>query len=198
MKEQKPKHGTDAISTVILKTTEALADRYGIDKVSMHQIAQTAGVGQGTIYRRYANKGALCMELMDEKFRLLQEHAAQIVGQPGTVHEKLKAVLSEQIHFLESHVSYIEAIHDAATCEGKKQTFYESRPYRFLHQVLRDLLNEAITAKTAKPMNTDFTAHTWIASINPKVYLYLRKKKRYSEKEIVSFFTQSFIDPLFL
>ncbi|CAM3088268.1 TetR/AcrR family transcriptional regulator [Sporolactobacillus spathodeae] len=188
----------DTISLAILQTTEALAEKYGIEKISMHQIAQTAGIGQGTMYRRFVNKGALCMELMHEKFHLLSEHVAQIVKQPNTVEEKLIAILEEHVHFLECHVSFIETIHDAATCEGKKQTFYESQPYQLLHQIIRRLLEEAITTKKIKPIQTDFTAHTWIASINPKIYLYLRKEKRYSEQDVVAYFIQSFINPLFI
>ena len=43
----------------------------------MHQIALAAGIGQGTLYRRYRHKGELCMDLMRERHeRFVEEITA--------------------------------------------------------------------------------------------------------------------------
>ncbi|MCO7127250.1 TetR/AcrR family transcriptional regulator [Sporolactobacillus shoreicorticis] len=197
MDEKTKRLDTDERTALILQTAETLFEAHGVEQVSMHQIAQSAGVGQGTVYRRYANKGDLCMALMHRQFHKLQQHTAMILAQPVSFRQQLKDIVKAHIHFLESHVAFIETIHDTAMCAEKKQLFYESQPYQFLHGVLCTLLNKSVAAKQARPIQTDFTAHMMIASINPKVYLYLRKKKQYSEREIVDSFAQSFIDPLY-
>ena len=42
----------------------SLFQEFGVENVSMHKIAKTAGVGQGTLYRRYANKSDLCLSIL--------------------------------------------------------------------------------------------------------------------------------------
>src|SRR4028119_2393377 len=45
---------------------EAFAEG-GVDGTSMHRIGQAAGVGQGTLYRHFEHKGALCSALLSEE-----------------------------------------------------------------------------------------------------------------------------------
>ena len=44
----------------ILKAAQKLFDKYGVEQVSMNQIASEAQVGSATLYRRYSNKSELC------------------------------------------------------------------------------------------------------------------------------------------
>ncbi len=50
----------------ILEAARALFATQGVDTTSMYEIARSAGVGQGTLYRRYAHKGELCGALLHE------------------------------------------------------------------------------------------------------------------------------------
>ncbi|HZG64870.1 MAG TPA: helix-turn-helix domain-containing protein, partial [Rubrobacteraceae bacterium] len=50
----------------VLDTARELFEERGVDSVSMHEIGRAAGVGQGTLYRRYEHKGALCSALLFE------------------------------------------------------------------------------------------------------------------------------------
>lgn len=199
MPDQAQRRDANEISESILQTTESLFSQHGVENVSMHQIAKAAHVGQGTLYRRYANKGDLCMELLHEQFNLMQAKTASYLekSQSTPAKERLQTLLKEHIHFLETHVALIETIHNFMTCIGKKKTFFESRPYQFMHKTICELLDEAIKKKAARPVNTDFTAHTLIAAVNPKIYLFLRQKNGYSEEDMIKNINKTLIDPLF-
>ncbi|WP_237566266.1 TetR/AcrR family transcriptional regulator [Paenibacillus sp. EZ-K15] len=57
----------DELGQKILDTAQALFNKYGVEDVSMHQVAKTAGIGQGTLYRRYPSKSKICFTLMEAK-----------------------------------------------------------------------------------------------------------------------------------
>ncbi|MCQ2010249.1 TetR/AcrR family transcriptional regulator [Sporolactobacillus sp. STSJ-5] len=199
MPDRTQRRDANEISASILQTTESLFSQHGVENVSMHQIAKAANVGQGTMYRRYANKGDLCMELLHEQFNLMQAKTASYLEKSKSkpAKERLQTLLKEHIHFLETHVALIETIHNFTSCMGKKKTFFESKPYLFMHKTIGELLDEAIKANAAKPINTDFTAHTFIAAVNPKIYLFLRQKNGYSEADMIENIKKTLIDPLF-
>ena len=65
----------------ILDVAQRLFAQHGVDAVSMHQIALAAGIGQGTLYRRYRHKGELCMDLMREHHEQFAEEVAALFAQ---------------------------------------------------------------------------------------------------------------------
>ncbi|MCO7175783.1 TetR/AcrR family transcriptional regulator [Sporolactobacillus kofuensis] len=200
MSDQPQRRDANEISKSILQTTESLFSQYGVGNVSMHQIAKAANVGQGTMYRRYANKGDLCLELMSENFHALQEHMLQSLAElkAEPVKVRMQALFKLHLKFLEKHTQLFETIHSYITCTNTTKPFYEKAPYIFLHQTIRSLLEEAIESKESRPINADFTAHTLIASMNPKIYNFLRQKNGYSAKEVIENVNKTLLEPLFI
>ena len=56
----------------VLEAFERLCARDGIDHVSMDAVAAEAGVGKGTIYRRFGDRSGLALALLGEDERKLQ------------------------------------------------------------------------------------------------------------------------------
>jgi len=56
-----------------LAAAEHLFSARGVAGVTMDEIAAEAGVGKGTLYRRFGDKGGLAVALLDERERELQE-----------------------------------------------------------------------------------------------------------------------------
>jgi len=57
----------------ILAAAEALFAERGVEGVSMDDIASVAGVGKGTLYRRFGDKAGLGIAVLDARERELQE-----------------------------------------------------------------------------------------------------------------------------
>lgn len=57
----------------VLAAAEQLFRTRGVGGVTMDDIATEAGVGKGTLYRRFGDKGGLAVALLDERERELQQ-----------------------------------------------------------------------------------------------------------------------------
>jgi AcrR family transcriptional regulator len=57
----------------VLAAAETLFAERGVDAVTMDDVAAAAGVGKGTLYRRFGDKGGLAMALLDERESALQQ-----------------------------------------------------------------------------------------------------------------------------
>ncbi|CAN5175640.1 TetR/AcrR family transcriptional regulator [soil metagenome] len=58
----------------VLAAAERLFAARGVAGVTMDDVATAAGVGKGTLYRRFGDKGGLAVALLDERERELQQH----------------------------------------------------------------------------------------------------------------------------
>src|SRR3954467_11600493 len=64
----------------ILAAAGRLIEERGVEHVSMDAIAAHAGVGKGTLFRRFGDRSGLVMALLDERTREFQD--ALIRGAP--------------------------------------------------------------------------------------------------------------------
>ena len=74
--------------------------------VTMEQIAAAAGVGKGTLYRRYPNVAAIATALLDEHERALQEQllrGSPPLGPGAPPAERLAAFYRAMVDLLDQH-----------------------------------------------------------------------------------------------
>src|ERR1700681_911104 len=70
----------------VLEAAARLFAERGVQAVTMEEIAQAAGVGKGTLYRRYAGKGQLVLALMGACVGQLQDDLdAELQGTEDTL-----------------------------------------------------------------------------------------------------------------
>ncbi|RDI49293.1 TetR family transcriptional regulator [Nocardia mexicana] len=65
---------------LLLDAAEQLVREHGADGVTMDAVARRAGVGKGTVFRRFGNRAGLMLALLDQSERKLQ--AAYMFGPP--------------------------------------------------------------------------------------------------------------------
>lgn len=115
----------EAVSKSILHTATQLFSEHGIDCVSMHQIAKTAGVGQGTLYRRYSNKADLCIGMMQENFDRIRCDVSNYLTNASTlsVQSRLKGIIAIIVAFLDEKSGMLGIIHAHQLLEKIKMIF---------------------------------------------------------------------------
>lgn len=65
---------------LLLDAAEALVREHGADAVTMDEVAKRAGVGKGTVFRRFGNRAGLMLALLDQSEQKRQ--AAYMFGPP--------------------------------------------------------------------------------------------------------------------
>ncbi len=85
---------------LLLETAQKLFAEQGIETVSMTAIADAAGVGKGTLYRHFKSKMELCIALLDEDQRDLQERTLRHLPLIGAPCDGLRWFLQAVVDFV--------------------------------------------------------------------------------------------------
>ncbi len=128
----------------VLDAAKSLFSERGVEAVSMYEIGRAAGVGQGTLYRRYEHKGALCGALLHENIEhFVGEVRGRLEKDDGPVLEQLEYLLAGLARFNEENASLLGAIRDAA---GGVRRFapYQNPFYQWLRATVAMLLERGV------------------------------------------------------
>ena len=88
---------------LIMDTTLKLLSEHGFHGTPISLIAQSAGVGAGTIYRYFANKEELINELFKEIKRNIIKAMLTDYLEEGTYKERFKHLWKNMLHFFMDH-----------------------------------------------------------------------------------------------
>ncbi|MFF5172412.1 TetR/AcrR family transcriptional regulator [Micromonospora sp. NPDC000089] len=140
-----PRERADAARNraVVLDAAATLFRERGVESVSMDAVAAAAGVGKGTLFRRFGDRAGLATALLDEQERGLQE--AILFGPaplgPGpadarpAARERLTAFVDAYLDYLLEHLDLVR-VSETATPGAR----YRIGAYRFWHRHVTLLL----------------------------------------------------------
>lgn len=163
---------------------EAFAER-GVDGTSMHQIGRAAGVGQGTLYRHFEHKGALCSALLAEEIEGFVGEMRRRTEGRGAALGRLKWFLGWVAKFNEENGALLGAIRDASA-GGRRVELYGNPFYENLKNTVVGLLDEAAGGGEVSPdLDTECLADTLLAALNIELYMYQRHQLGMERERIV-------------
>jgi AcrR family transcriptional regulator len=167
-----PKERVDAARNraKILRAAELLFDERGACSVSMDDIAETAGVGKGTLYRRFHDQAGLALAVLEEKERRLQQAVIRGVpplGPGAPPKERLVAFLHALLDLLEEHTEL--HLVSERTPNG---TRYHSALYGFYRLHVQLLLGEVDAA-----LATPFMPDAVMSLVSAELFRHLRQDR---------------------
>lgn len=151
----------------VLEAAERLFAEQGVKNVSLDAIAAAAGVGKGTVFRRFGDRAGLAVALLDEREQELQ---AKILSGPpplgpgAPAAERLTAFVDAYLELLDRHVELFIDSENAS--EGAR---YRIGAYRLWHRHIALLLEEA-----APDLDAAYTAHALLAPLAADLHQALR------------------------
>jgi AcrR family transcriptional regulator len=153
----------------------------------MHQIAKTAGIGQGTLYRRYAHKGDLCLDMLqDYGYQLIQQVTAYLEeNKEAPAVEQLRGIVDRWIDAIEEKADLIIAMESKMNCEDDRGSFFRSPMYLFFRDKISELVARmSDSSDLPLPINPDFAAHTIICSMSPVGYYHIKEEQGFTKDEM--------------
>lgn len=158
----------------ILTTARTLFAERGVDLVTMEEVAAAAGVGKGTLYRRYPHKGALALALLGENaLRFAEEMERRAAREPDDALGLIAAFLERLVAFNEENGPLLSAAGDAAL--GPRRGWLYTTPiYQWMRAALQALLAHALARGEVRPLNPAVAADVLLAPFAIDLYQYQR------------------------
>ncbi|GAA1980964.1 helix-turn-helix domain-containing protein [Catenulispora subtropica] len=169
--DQPPRERADAARNraLVLQAAWRLYNARGVEALTTDAVAQEAGVGKGTVYRRFRDKSGLVSALLDDKEKELQ--LAMISGppplgpdgphDPPTAVARRTAFVHAYLDYVQSHLDLLLASETAAP--GAR---YRLGVYQFWKTHLTMLFGDAY--------DPEFRAYTVLALLDAGLIQHLR------------------------
>jgi AcrR family transcriptional regulator len=150
----------------ILCAARRLFDERGAGCVSMDEVAVAAGVGKGTLFRRFGSRASLAAAVLSERERVLQE--GFIRGEPP---------LGPGAPARERLIAFGEATLDMVEAHSELLLSAETGPARFAHPAYGvHRLHVTLLLRESDPQcDAELLADCLLAGLGAELFVYLRE-----------------------
>jgi AcrR family transcriptional regulator len=162
----------------VLSAAEKLFACRGVENVSMDAIAAEAGVGKGTLFRRFGDRAGLALALLEEHTATMQENMIRgpaPLGPGAAPKERLAAMARAQLALLDQHHELM-----AAADMGRDGRFNKG-PYVFLRVHATMLIRQADPGADA-----ELIADILLAPLAADAFQYWRTLRGFDVERIAS------------
>lgn len=156
----------------ILAAAERLVAARGVEDLSIDEVASEAGVGVGTLYRRFGDRVGLAHALLDEREREFQ--AAFLWGAPplgpgAPPAERVEAFLHAYVDYLEEYTELHRMAEASAGARyrGGAYTMHHAHLATLFRQVCSDADAEYLADAILAPLSAELYTHQRNRDVEP-------------------------------
>lgn len=149
--------------------------------VTMDDFAAAAGVGKGTVFRRFGDRAGLLRAVFDARIAALREAietGPPPLGPSTPARERVAAVLIAIVDFKINNRQLTRALEDTEQ-RSTAPRFYETPNYQWTHDLLSELLAELIGADRSR-----FFAHALLSLTRIDLIEHLIDNEGYSRPRL--------------
>ena len=173
---------------LILVAASRLFAQHGVESVCMSEIAKAAGVGKGTLYRRFSSKGELCLALLDSELRQFQNDVIQAfqsqVQNDISVCQRLNWFVEQVVHFTCSHLPLMVEISEAGSESAVQDV---NQPHFWMEMTVKGhLLQMQESGEIPADIDLDYMASAILAPLDARILKIHTHQRGYSHSQISS------------
>ncbi len=162
----------------IMAAAAALFDERGATSVSMDDVAAAAGVGKGTLYRRFGDQAGLAFAVLEDKERALQHKiltGPPPLGPGAPPHERLRAFLKALLDLVDRTVE-LHLLSETATPGAR----YRTGVYSFYR------LHVELQLRDAGLEDPELSADMLLAPLSADFLKYIRVERNVSKRRVLA------------
>jgi AcrR family transcriptional regulator len=159
----------------VLAAAERLIAERGASCVSMDDVATAAGVGKGTVFRRFGDRAGLAQAILGERERRFQEDFIRGPAPLGPGASPQERLIAFGTRLLDHYAQVGELIAMAEEGQGR----YRSGPFVFYRMHVAMLVREA-----DPECDAEYVADAMLATLSAKHLQYLRRVRELSDDRI--------------
>jgi AcrR family transcriptional regulator len=181
--QPRQRHDAARNRELILAAARRLFERDGPGAVSMDRVAEEAGVGKGTLYRRFGDRAGLALALLDARERELQEQLIRgpaPLGPGAAPVERIVAFGHAWLDVLDSHGDIVLAAESGSIGARFRGSVYAS------HRTHLELL----VAEARPEADAGYLADALLAALDSELVLFMRTDRGRSLDEIKAGFEE--------
>lgn len=181
----------------ILVAVRRLLDDKPFEDIKMQDVAKAAGVGQGTLYRRFANKSELSEALFAEDLDVFREHTEQHLedgAQDTSALERLEWLVAQKIRFIDAHLQLFLASHESVG--SARFDCFKKDHHLWMVERVRALLSEAQGGGETDLCDVAFATDALLAAFSPPLLAYQRQELGFSLERVIGGVTELFVTNL--
>ncbi len=172
---------SDAVANreLILATAQHLFSEQGVANVCMTAIAEAAEIGKGTLYRGFANKGDLCLALMDEDMRTFQNKTIHLLrsntDKPAL--SRLESFLDSLVRFMDFHAPLLHEaqLQGVLHSEAQRRQVSPQMWLPWLRETISRLLLQAEQRSETHGLDIPYLVDAILAPLNADLFIYQRE-----------------------
>jgi AcrR family transcriptional regulator len=184
----------------ILISAMGVFARQGVAKTKMIDIANEAGIGKGTIYEYFKNKD----DIFFESFRYFMQQTDSIVTQRlQNIQDpvaKLEGYIDGWLESLADSIDLVAIMMDywaeGIRAKNEDSVFNLKKIYAEYREAIQALLDEGVTAKKFKPVDTQITASILIGMLDGIALQWIMDRELFQFTEVADAIKKSFINGL--
>lgn len=125
-----------------------LIHEIGIRKLTVAQVAKTAGIGKGTVYEYFENKDDIVFEIINIHIDQYHNEFLETIKDAKTTKEKVfhffKFVIDDSVENLKHFNGYKEYLAIVLSEEDKERKVFNTNCHIFFNEQLRKIIKEGI------------------------------------------------------
>ncbi|WP_153722820.1 TetR/AcrR family transcriptional regulator [Sporosarcina cascadiensis] len=174
--------------TLIRSVSHELFEEHGVENVSMHQIAKKAAIGQATLYRRYANKGELCMAILSSDTAAFL-HELDLFMEKSREEELpaldvLSGVIEKAAQYICSKAKILVIVKNEY---GRNLLLLQYNHPVFMHlqEIIESIYVKAMNENEIIPIDVPLVTQLLIAALNPDLFLHKQSEEDFDEAAMI-------------
>jgi AcrR family transcriptional regulator len=161
----------------VLAAAERLVAECGASCVSMDAVAREAGVGKGTLFRRFGDRAGLMQAVLSERERLFQEQIIRGPAPLGPGAPPVERLIAFGQELQRHHADYGELL-AAAEAAGAR---YRSAPFALYRTHVSVLVREA-----APDADSEYLTDVLLAALGAEHLDYLRRVREMDDERMAA------------